>query len=113
MYKTNPRKQEPVMGIGPGGSDLSQFFASQGVNRNYDGGAGGARTGAGGSLQTGSKPQTAGSVSRTIGMDPTEIGSNSKDSSKQISNLGPNITNIGFLPIYGSQTQTQVPALAA
>ena len=27
IYKS--RKQEPVMGIGPGGSDLSQFFANQ------------------------------------------------------------------------------------
>lgn len=26
MNKGAARKQEPVMGIGPGGSDLSQFF---------------------------------------------------------------------------------------
>lgn len=53
MSRQNPRKQEPVMGIGPGGSDLSQFFTKKGP-----------------------KPQTAGNVVGSLQMEPNEFGSN-------------------------------------
>lgn len=86
------------MGIGPHGTEMSQYFGPKGSN---------APTRSGNENHYRSKPQTAGTLSHTLAMDqPTEFGSNSKDSSsKQICGIAPNITNIGFQPVYTSNQQ--------
>ena len=82
------------MGIGPGGSDLSQFFNNrekQAVSQ--------AKHSSGVRQPTGSnhKPQTAGTFG-TLMMEASEFGAMipSKDSKQSHMHGGPNITNIGF-----------------
>ena len=80
MYRQNTKKHEPVLGIGPGGSDLSHFF-KQDIDTAMK---------IGGHSQ---KPQTAGVLGSSVLIDG-DFGQQPKISSKN--KLGPNITNIGF-----------------
>ena len=77
------------MGIGPGGSDVSKFFAAEDkrVSKNT---AAGVTDPHQSHLQ---KPQTAGMGS--LMMDSNEFGL-TKESKLQSYHMGPNITNIGF-----------------
>ena len=74
------------MGIGPGGSDVSKFFAA-GDRRA------GKNTGAGVTDPNLQKPQTAGAGSLIV--DSNEFGL-TKESKLPSYHMGPNITNIGF-----------------
>ena len=77
------------MGIGPGGSDLSKFFAA-GDRRVGKSTTAGVTDPHQSHVQ---KPQTAGTGS--LLMDSNEFGL-TKESKLQSYHMGPNITNIGF-----------------